>query len=88
MANIAVALLACLIRPARRAYKHKDVCFVYQDMVVDFLNGTVIIPFLLLVAAVFSKFMLEQALRSDKMFLGIGGVIGLLFVLKGYFNGE
>lgn len=55
---------------------------------VDFLNGTVIIPFLLLVGAVFSKFMLEEALRSGKMFLGIGGVIGLLFVLKGYFNGE
>ena len=80
-------LLAGLIRPARRAGKRKAACFVYQDM-ADFLNGTVLVPFLLLAGAVFSKFMLEETLRSDKMFLGIGGGVGLRFALKGYFNGE
>lgn len=88
MATFVIALLSSLIRPARRASEHSNACFDYHHMLVDFLNGIVIVPFLLLIGAVFSNAILEEALRSNKLFLGVGGVIGLSFVLRDYFSDD
>jgi uncharacterized membrane protein YdcZ (DUF606 family) len=88
MATIVLALSSCAIRPIKRAVKKSGPCFALRDIVVDFLNGTVIVPFTLLIGATFSKTILEEALKSNKLFLAIGGVIGLLFVLREYFHGE
>lgn len=86
MATILVACSTSFIRPFRRLLEKKYPCFNLRDTVVDFLNGTVIVPFALLVGATFSKVMLEEALNSNKLFLTIGGVIGLMFVFREYFR--
>lgn len=88
MATIAVAVLSCFIRPIRRRIKKFDQCFSYDKMVIDFLNGTVLVPFALLVGAIFSKTLLEEAMKSSKLFLAIGGIIGLFFVIREYLNGD
>jgi uncharacterized membrane protein len=88
MATIGIAFFGCFIRPTKRAFKKKVACFTYRDMVVDFLNGTIIVPFFLLVGAAFSSTLLEEALKTNKLFLAVGGVIALLFVFKEYANGD
>lgn len=88
MATLLVAAMTCFIRPVKRAFKKNGDCFDFRDIVIDFMNGTVIIPFCLLVGTAFSKAILEEALKSNKLFLAIGGVIGLLFVLREYFHGD
>lgn len=86
MATIVVACVTCFIRPIRRFLTKKLPCFTLRDLVVDFLNGTVVVPFMLLVGATFSKAILDAALKSNKLFLTIGGVIGLFFVFREYFT--
>lgn len=86
MCTIGVAALSVFFRPLRRKLRNKERCFVFHDVVVDFLNGTVIVPFLLLIGATFSKELLDEALRTDKVFFAIGGGIALLFVLREYVN--
>lgn len=88
MATILVALSTCAIRPIKRAFKKTGPCFALRDIIVDFLNGTVIVPFVLLIGATFSNTILEAALKSNKLFLTIGGIIGLLFVVREYLNGD
>ena len=88
MATIMVACTTCIIRPVRRYLANGNPCFNLRDAVVDFLNGTVIVPFALLVGATFSNAILQEALNSNKLFLTIGGVIGLMFVFREYFRGE
>jgi uncharacterized membrane protein YdcZ (DUF606 family) len=88
MATIVIAILTCFLRPARRLMKKTSPCFSYDKLVVDFLNGTVLVPFFLMVGAIFSKSILDEAVKSNKLFMAIGGVIGLFFVFREYFNGE
>ena len=83
--TILVALAAILVRPLRRKFKDESPCFVLRDVVVDFLNGTVIVPFLLLVGSVFSPVLMQEALKLNRVGFAIGGVIGLLFVLRELF---
>ena len=90
MATIIVAFIGCMLRPIRRALK-KDFagdCFTLRDVVVDFLNGTVLVPFTILIGTTFSKGMLKEALETNKLFLAIGGAIGLMFVIREFLNEE
>jgi hypothetical protein len=82
MATLALAILAVLIRPIRRKIANVKPCFTLRDSVVDFLNGTVVVPFLLLVGSVFSTAVLNEALKANKVAMAIGGVIGLLFIFR------
>ncbi|HEX9172556.1 MAG TPA: hypothetical protein VF861_07835 [Telluria sp.] len=88
MATISVAMLSCLIRPTRRYFRHAKPHFTYDKLVVDFLNGTVLVPFFLMVGAVFSQPLLQQVLRTNKLFMAVGGVIGLFFVLREYLKSD
>lgn len=86
MATIVVAAACSLIRPIRRWIKHTPTCFTFQETALDFLNGTVVVPFLLLIGAVFSKDLLRAVLDTNKLFLAVGGFIGLVFVVRDYFT--
>jgi len=88
MLTICVGAASCLVRPIRRKIKGAPHCFAFHDVVVDFLNGTVIVPFLLLIGATFSKELLEEALKTDKVFFAVGGLIALSFVVREYTNGD
>jgi hypothetical protein len=82
MATIVIAVIAVLIRPIRRRYRGLKADFTLRDSVIDFLNGTVIVPFLLLVFSVFSSAVLQEALKANKVAMAAGGVIGLLFIFR------
>ena len=84
MATIIVAFFTCFIRPIRKFFTKKQPVMSFQEFGLDFLNGTVVVPFILLIGSIFSKDLLEEAIRSNKLFFAIGGVIALLFVLKEY----
>jgi hypothetical protein len=89
MATIGVAALSCFYRPTRRLIKNlanstKNPCWVHQNVLVDFLNGAVIVPLCVLIGACFSKELLDEVVKTEKVFLAIAGVAALLFVLKEY----
>lgn len=88
MATIGVAIFGCLIRPVRRAWNKTGECFTANNLIIDFLNGTVVVPFILMIGSAFSLAVMQEALKTNKLFLAIGGVIGLIFVVREFFNGE
>ena len=83
VATICVGVVAVLIKPLLRKFKSKKKpCWVFRDCAVDFLNGCALVPFLVLVLAVFSKAFLEEALNTNKISLAISGMIGVMFMFK------
>ena len=88
MATIAVAISSCLIRPIRRKFtkSRPAQCFNVQNVVADFLNGTVIVPFLILIGTAFSKELLKEALETNKLFFAFGGFISLIFIAREFLN--
>jgi hypothetical protein len=87
MATFAVAAMTCLIRPIRRMCRHVPPLPGFTTIAVDLLPGTAIVPFVLLIGSVFSSELLEATLRSNRLFLALGGVVGLMVVVRGYFVG-
>ena len=53
----------------------------FSKLVVDFLNGTVVTPFLLMVGAVFNGTILDYLRSAGPVSISIAGSIGLFFVL-------
>lgn len=88
MATIGVAIASCMVRPIRRAIRKTGQCFTANTLILDFLNGTVLVPFCLLVGSTFSTAILEAALKTNKLFLTSGGIIGLIFVVREFINGD
>lgn len=88
MTTFAVAVLACLIRPIRRLRRRLPPMPGFTTIAVDLLSGTAIVPFGLLIGSVFSTELLETTLRSDRLFLALGGSVGLMVVVRGYFVGD
>ena len=82
--RLVVAFGRCFIKPVRRYIAKKRPLMVFQNIPFDFLNGTVIVPFLSIIGSVFSKDLLEEAVHSKKLFFAMGGFVALLFVLKEY----
>jgi hypothetical protein len=52
-----------------------------RDGINDALSGASVLPFVLMMAAVFSSQMLKAALETNKVYMGIGGLIGLLTIV-------
>lgn len=81
IASIVLALLASAIRPVRHKIRHGQFVVTYRDGVTDVLSGASILPFLLMIGAVFSSDVLKQALNTNKLYMAIGGIIGLFAVV-------
>jgi hypothetical protein len=76
------------VRPIRRKIQNSGPCFTVNNIILDFLNGTVLVPFVLLIGATFSTAIFEEALKSNRLFLTVGGFIGLIFVVREFINGD
>jgi hypothetical protein len=48
---------------------------------VDFLNGTAVVPFALMLGSVVSRDIFELLAQTNMAFFGIAGGIGMLFVI-------
>jgi len=79
--SIVLALLASAIRPIRHKIRHGEFVVTFRDSVTDVLSGASILPFLLMIGAVFSSDLLKQALNTNKLYMAIGGLIGLFAVV-------
>jgi len=81
MFSILVAAGVVFIRPIRRRFKGYKPCFDVRSCTKDLFNGVALVPLLLLIAAVFSKEIMQEALQTNKVFMAIGGCVGVIFVL-------
>lgn len=79
--TLGIAFVVMMIRPVRRMCTGRKPYFTRLAAMVDFMNGVVIIPFLLLIFAAISQTLLEEVIKTNKIFLAVAGVIGLIFVL-------
>jgi hypothetical protein len=86
MCSIGAAIVAPSVKPIRVAYHRWRGENVPQfkidrnQIVIDVLNGASLVPFVLLVGCVLSTDLLKSALETSRVFMGIGGLIGIIFV--------
>lgn len=88
MATLTVAFASCLVRPIRRKLDstYTGPCFTRDDAIIDFLNGTVLVPFLVLIGTAFSKEMLAMALETTKLFFAIAGGVGFIYIFREFLS--
>ena len=84
--SLVSAVASPLVKPCRRMWLRKfrpetDIRkWTQGECVADVLNGASLVPFVLLVGCVVSSELLKTALETSKVFMGIGGLIGIVFV--------
>lgn len=64
----------------RAAIGHKPVA-TQRSCGTDFLNGTAVVPFILMLGSVLSPTLFEYLQQTNMVFMGIAGGIGLVFVV-------
>lgn len=84
MATLGCGFGAMLIRPLRCMLRG-DPAWNRQHVVTDFLNGSSLVPFVLIVGSTFWSWMLDEALKS-KVSLSLAGGVGLFFVMAEVLN--
>ena len=82
VATIAVGVIAAFVKPTIRLFKRAPPCFVFKDFAADLLNGALAVPFLVLIGAAVSTEILTEAMKSGKVSMALGGLLGLAFVFK------
>jgi hypothetical protein len=86
MLTVSSGLIAISIKPALRNFSNIKPFWMHRDALNDFLSGASIIPFILLLAAPFSSWILKELLLASKVSLGLAGGIGVLHVMKELFS--
>jgi hypothetical protein len=66
--------------PARHFRGHKPV-FSKGRCAGDLLNGITLVPFAMMVGAVFSKALLNDLIQSNMVLMAVAGAIGMIFVV-------
>jgi hypothetical protein len=79
--TLAVAFVTILVRPTRRRLTGSDVKTNRQELGTDFLNGATLVPFGAMILSVLSSDILRTAMEGDRLFFGVGGGLGLIFVI-------
>jgi hypothetical protein len=80
--TLATGFLAVVAKLIWRYLSGRRPIFIVQMMTVDFLNGSVIFPFVLLISSVFSSEIRGLLLQTSPLSLALAGGIGLMFVLE------
>jgi len=86
MLTIVAGFFAIFIKPMLRRRLNISPRWVHRDAINDFLTGASIVPFALLLGAIFNKWILDQLIQGSKVSLGLAGGIGVMFVLKELFS--
>jgi hypothetical protein len=79
MAELGIAMIPIKII-ARRLCAIAPVATT-RKCTVDFLNGTTIVPFVLMLGSVASRDIHDVLTQTNMAFIGIAGAIGLVFVV-------
>lgn len=88
MASAAVGMLLCLVRPCRRWWRGTKPYFNRNRLINDVLNGAMVVPFGVMMTAVFSQSLTTLLIGSAKFTLFLGGAVGLTFVIGELFKGK
>jgi hypothetical protein len=79
--TLSTGFLAVVAKFGWRYFTRQKPFITARTAVIDFLNGSVIFPFVLLLTAVFSTEIKELLLQASPVTLSLAGGIGLMFVL-------
>ncbi|MDB5540983.1 MAG: hypothetical protein JWQ89_2710 [Devosia sp.] len=78
--TVLVAIFVVVFKMLVRWHRGETIASV-QMCGVDFLNGTVVVPFFVMLLAVFYVDLYREMVRSSTAFVSIAGGIGLFFVI-------
>ena len=78
--TIGIAILAALTTALVRWKRGATPAFSRRRLINDFLNGSVLYPFLLLVVSVTNSGVFQH-LRESRISLGLAGCVGIFFVV-------
>lgn len=82
IATLTTGAVAVALKPVLRWQRDVRPIWVHRDVVMDFLNGAVLFPFLLMIfSAIYSQAM-DALIKQSKISLALAGVIGMLFLAK------
>ncbi|MDB5753205.1 MAG: hypothetical protein JWP65_3626 [Ramlibacter sp.] len=85
MATIGAGLLAVAVGLIRAWLKERRFSYDRSKTIVDFLNGSTVVPFAVLLASPFWKFLATEIMAA-KISLGLAGGVGLLFLIGEIFK--
>jgi hypothetical protein len=86
MMAITAAIVAVTFRLFRRQHQFGAIRTTAPELISDALNGAAVVPFILMICAVFSSGMLNMLVSSSKVTIGLGGVIGVIYSLAPFFR--
>lgn len=88
MASMAIGGLFAMLRPIRRWHSNSNPCFRRDYFLNDLLNGAMLVPFALMIAAVFSSEFTSMLIASTKLTLAFGGAFGLVHIIGELFKSD
>lgn len=88
MASIAMGLLLGAVRPYRRWRSNVMPFFKRDKLINDILNGTMVVPFGLMLLSPFSQGINDLLMQSAKVTVSLGGAVGLTFVVAELFRNK
>lgn len=87
MASVLLGVLTCFACPLVRARSARTRYRLKQRiLVLDFVNGTLLVPFGLLFASAFSTGILSEALTLNRVFFAVAGFMALVFTSRELFG--
>lgn len=85
VATFTVAVLCVFVRPIRLKCRKKKKCWRADKVVMDFLNGSAIVPFAAMPATIFSSTVLN-IVKDNLPTLAAAGFVGFVYVLSEVFT--
>jgi hypothetical protein len=79
--SLGVAILSGASKPFRHWLNSTTRDTETRKVIIDVLSGASLVPFLLMIGAVVSSDILTVALETNKLFMALGGIAGLLLTI-------
>ena len=86
--TIIVATLVVGIKALVQRHIYQEPWPSLRVAIVDFLNGSVIVPFVLMIGSVISPRLFQQLFLQNPVQIALAGLIGLIFVIGEIFHTE
>jgi uncharacterized membrane protein YdcZ (DUF606 family) len=86
LATLVAACAASVVKPLRSLARGNRMHIDRSMLMSDFLTGASLVPFILMVGAAVSPTLLSLIFETNRVFIALGGLIGLILVAGEIWN--